>query len=140
MHSVGLVGLDTVTESLSWAEHASSEMMFTYKKSCVAFSAFKGFFLFPVLVCLVSLFFFFFLLPPSPRPPGGRWDPVRDKRQENPSLEVFNLTEITNKLTMSMALIFQMLRQYHQTMCRDDFRTFKVIALDSLTQSCQVAA
>ena len=44
MHSVGLVGLDTVTESLSWAEQASSEMMFTYKKSCVAFSAFKGFF------------------------------------------------------------------------------------------------
>ena len=38
-----------------------------------------------------------------------------------------------------MALIFQMLRQYHQTMCRDDFRTFKVIALDSLTQSSQVA-
>ena len=77
---------------------------------------------------------FFFLLPPSPRPPGGRWDPVRDKRQENPSLEVFNLTEITNKLTMSMALIFQMLHQYHQTMCCGDFRTFKVIALDSLTQ------
>ena len=44
MHSVGLVGLDTVTESLSWAEQASSVMMFTYKKSCVAFSAFKGFF------------------------------------------------------------------------------------------------
>ena len=39
-----------------------------------------------------------------------------------------------------MALIFQVLRQYHQTMCRDDFRTSKVIALDSLTQSCQVAA
>ena len=39
-----------------------------------------------------------------------------------------------------MALIFQMLRQYYQTMCRDDFRTFKVIALDSLTQSCHVTA
>ena len=52
---------------------------------------------FPVLFCLVSLFFFFFLSRPSPQPPGGRWDPVRDKRQENPSLEVFNLTEITNK-------------------------------------------
>ena len=39
-----------------------------------------------------------------------------------------------------MALFFQMLRQYHETMCRDDFRTFKVIVLDSLTQSCQVAA
>ena len=38
-----------------------------------------------------------------------------------------------------MALIFEMLRQYHQTMCRDDFRTFKVIALDSLTQSSQVS-
>ena len=38
-----------------------------------------------------------------------------------------------------MVLIFEMLRQYHQTMCRDDFRTFKVIALDSLTQSSQVA-
>ena len=39
-----------------------------------------------------------------------------------------------------MALICQMLHQYHQTICRDDFRTFKVIALDSLTQSSQVAA